>query len=158
MAQLRQLLERHGVGGRLEIAVVVRAETRHDDEDCAHDEWCPPMVASVQFDVWGAADSRCREATGLPDVGERFGADVPVLPAEHDTEEPESEWRSRNIRAQGWWVVVDTCLEPYPGRFAGVLSGLSVRLLDPSSVAIRSRTTWPSFYDLAECTWCEVSG
>ena len=158
MARLRELLARHGVGGRIEVAVVVRAATRHDDEDCPHDEWCPPMVASVLFDVWGAADSPCGEPTRLPEAGERFGADVPLLPAEHGTGEPESEWRSRNMRVQGWWVVVDACLEPHPGRFARVLSGLSLRLLDPSSVAIRSRTTWPSFYDLAECTWCGAPG
>ena len=89
----------------------------------------------------------------MPGAGEAFASGVPVLPDEGGSGEAEEDWLSRNINQAAWWVVVDTCVDPRPGAFAGRLTGLAVALLD-TSFAIRSRAAWPSFYHLADCAWC----
>lgn len=169
MGELRGLLERDGVSGAIDAAVVVRGSARRDGTNCPANQWCPPRVAATWPNTaadgaWardGAVGCAAGPADPLPDAGEAFDEDATVLP--HETQggedadpDDESTWVSRNLGAQEWWVVLDICFEPRGGTFSGRLANLSVALFDAQPVT-RRRIAWGSIHDLMTCDWCRLS-
>lgn len=168
MGQLRALLERDGVSGSIDAAVIVRGATRRDASECPADEWCPPVVAatwpaSAADGTWakGTADGCAAPPPNpLPDAGDTFDDDATVLPREawaaNADPDDESTWISRSLGPEQWWVVLDICFEPRGGTFSGRLANLSVALFDAQPVS-RRRIAWGSIHDVAICDWCRLS-
>ena len=175
-APLRQALqaaedrfEPRSPSGSIHAVVVVRGAERADGTSCPDGAWCPPMVrvawprtAADTAGTWSeGADNPCAPAAGgpFPARGAHFAAGQRVLPDEGAAGTPgdpalaEADWVSRNIAAEAWWVVVDTCVEPPQGLFVGRLARLSAPLLQTPFVW-RRRAAWPSIHDLAACEWC----
>ena len=141
--------------------------------------WCPPHV----YDTWpapppgvttpqdpfpwsdGSGDA-CSDATDpdngswMPGQGQHFGTGERLLRCEaggagcpSSSSIDEDNWTSRTLDESSWWIVLDICLEPPLGTFAGKLSQLTVTLFTAQPVT-RRRVVWPSLYDRADCTWC----
>ena len=166
IAQAATRFDQHGAGS-FSVAVVTRGTARGPTTACNDDAgWCLPRVAltwpaAAQDGLWGdmagTRGGQCATPGGpaLPARGEHFGAQQQVLPNENpDGATPPEDWISRNMRPGEWWVVVDSCLDPDRGLFAGTLDGLGVELFDPSVFVLRQRAAWGSVHELAECAWC----
>ena len=162
-----------GGSGAVVVAVVSRGERQSATDACDAD-WClpqvrvrwPPPGTDTSPGDWGE-DDLCdgfdprkpefrTDLPELPDAGEHFPADMTVLPNEDpDDALPQSDWLSRNLRPQEWWVVVDVCFQPDPGLFGGwVLNGLSFFNPSDSALVATRRTAWGSVNPYAECNWC----
>ena len=165
--------------GSVQIAVVVRGTERRGTPPvpCPANQWCPPRVlrvvpgaAGVQTAprTWQSAGGNgCTDPsdpdnrTFLPALGNHFGATDLVMICEvggaacgrSGVTLTEPNWVSRNMNAQQWWVVLDVCVEPVRGMFAGRFTNWTVDLFDGQSEE-RRRVVWPSLYELVDCDWC----
>ena len=183
VAQAREILGHRGAGA-VYVTVVARGDRRDHaaaaaDPACDDDtDWCLPMATlrwpdlddsdQASAAVWGGGND-CAPADPaattpgsgfaprLPDQGEHFPTDMPVLPHEGaDPATSRDDWPSRNLRVHEWWVVVDTCLHADPGLFGGmVLRGLAFFDASGSGLAIHRRAAWGSQIGFADCAWCE---
>lgn len=154
--------------GVLHVAVVTRATTRHDGTACIQDDqWCAPMVTKAFYDYdfpGGTADCGGIPRI-LPDEGDLFAADAPVLTFEDaDPDGPGplvapsvDEWVSRNMQPEEWWVVVDSCSHFGEGPRSRLIGRrfmhLGLAALNVSPVMQR-RSAWGSIDDLKDCVWC----
>lgn len=160
MGQVRALLHDRSASGSITAAVVTRGTARRDGSACPLDGWCPPQVtttwpATADQGQWSNGGDGCPTAgpNPLPSQGQSFAADETVLPREARTGD-ESAWISRNLDETEWWVVVDACFEPRPGRFSGRLANLPIRLFEGTPVVHR-RIAWGSIHELGRCDWCD---
>ena len=149
--------------GTVSVAVVTRGTQRWNGEVCTDDAaWCLPNVVNGWTTSWSSTGSETLTDGGdcadLPAVLPRgmghFGKGKPVLPSE-DQSNSEPNWLSRRMRPQEWWVVIESCLHPAPGRFFGRLPGLGFDLFDASRFIQFKRAAWGSIHDRAHCEWCE---
>ena len=148
--------------GRIDAVIVVRGTTRHDSTVCVDDDqWCAPFATMY----WPAVDSwsdgtvtDCDNPADLPAAGDHFLATQKVLLNEDRSAGggiplPVSEWTSRNLHVDEWWVVLDTCILPNPGVFFGAMGTLGRGVLN-LDIVIRRRAAWPSAERYVSCTWC----
>ena len=165
----QERFEPRSASGVIHAVVVVRGQERADGTACPDGGWCPPLVqvawpgtATDPAGTWAeGANNPCTPSGGaaFPAQGAHFATGRRVLPDEGAAGTPgdpalaEADWVSRNIGANAWWVVVDTCVEPPEGLFVGRLAGLSAPLLRTPFVW-RRRAAWPSIHDLGACAWC----
>jgi len=164
LGALQEQLEATTESGFLSAAVVVRGTEAPPGGSCP--QTCRPMVRRVadQAVRWGATDAQCADAaTGLPAVGGHLAAAARLLPNEGAPDVDgapvaEKDWVSRSLGADEWWVVVDLCVDPVPGRFIGRLTNWAGRMLDTSAFTWRRRVAWGSIHDLADCAWCAPGG
>ena len=170
MRSAQQRLEGRSTSGVVQAAVVVRGTGRASGGACQADEWCSPMVelawpdgAANPAGTWSRGeDNPCVavSANAFPARGAHFVERQAVLPDEGTTagggEAAESAWISRNIAAEEWWVVVDTCIEPEPGLFIGRLVNLAGDMLDTPYLWHR-RAAWRSIHDRVDCDWCAAA-
>ena len=166
-----------GSAGRISVALVVRGDHLDPavapDPDCSLDKnpclprishiW-PPATAPEEGQWNGGGD--CANSTRfanpssmpLPDKGDHFPVDQPVLPDEIPTDgspPPHDKWLSRNLRQQEWWVLVDTCFHSDAGLFGGmVLRGLDFFNVADAAPVLRRRAAWGSVHDYSDCNWC----
>ena len=161
--------------GTISVAVVTRGTTPVGASigcDLANDTCLPfvrsgwPPATAPDAGTW--ADAGAKFAPGghcstlparLPDVGDHFPADMPVLPNEMplnvDPPPPQEAWISRRMRLREWWVVVDSCLHSDGGLFGNVvLGGLTFFDTSDSDFALRKRAVWGSVHDISSCNWC----
>lgn len=156
MAQLRAEFHERSASGSITAAVVTRGTVRRDGSACPLDGWCPPQVTTTwPATQWSDRGDGCPTSgeSPLPSQGQHFAADQTVLPREARTVD-ESAWISRNLDETEWWVVVDACFEPRPGRFSGRLANLPIRLFEGTPVVHR-RIAWGSIHELGRCDWCD---
>ena len=157
--------------GSLDVAVVARGPVRRDGTPCPDPDgtagnWCPPRVfvrwpATPADGLWRDAGQRlptgadcAPSASTLPDENVDLAADVSLLPNEASASANESDWLSRRMFAEEWWVVVDVCLHPGPGVFTGRLIQAGYDALDFGSYTTSFRAAWRSIHDAASCDWC----
>ena len=153
------------------MALVTRGDRRlatatAADPICANvGEWCLPRVvlrwppAGSDLGTWGSSAACAAPYMTMPDAGDHFPADVRVLPNEVSPDAvpvpPHSDWVSRNLRRQEWWVIVDTCFHPNPGLLGGwVFGGLRFFDTSDSAFVFRKRAAWGSVHDYSSCAWC----
>ena len=148
--------------GTIEVAVVVRGATQDPSDpssDCVDGsdvpEWCLPWVAakwppatSPDDRKWNGGGHCDTLATELPDEGQHFDLDAPVLPNETNPA-THQDWPSRELTALDWWVVIDTCLHARAGLFGGLFVGGEFRgaeFFDVSQTAFvfQRRAAWGS--------------
>ena len=158
--------------GRITVALVTRGDRRLDTETapdpaCADSgAWCLPRVTAIwppapdpDLGTWNGGGDCAADTTSLPAAGEHFPAAMTVLPNEVPPDAvpppPQSEWLSRNLRDEEWWVVVETCFHPDRGVFGGmVLNGLKFFDVSDSAFVLRKRVAWGSIHDYSWCNWC----
>ena len=151
-----------------------------DDPNTAWDDttapWCEPAVrievqATAGVDnqwSWQAGNGCANVPSQLPACAAPpcgFAADQAVLPEENadpdgpgpDTAPAASEWPSRNLADDEWWVVVETCSHFGGGTsqpfLAGGLFNFATDALNVSNTLYR-RVVWGATADLGDCTWC----
>lgn len=159
-----------GGSGTIEVTLVARGDRRlatatTADPICANpNEWCLPKVAlrwppaGSTLGTWGGGGTCAGLSTSMPAANAHFPDDMAVLPNEvpaNVSPPPHSDWVSRNLRLDEWWVVVDTCFHSNPG-LAGGLVFAGLRFFDPSDSAfvIQKRTAWGSVHQYTACQWC----
>ena len=168
-----------GSAGRISVALVVRGDRRVStatvaDPECSLGKnWCLPRIShrwppvgepeKGRWNGGGDCNSSAQvldhPSMELPDKGEHFPQDRPVLPDEIPTDvlppPTHDEWLSRNLRQQEWWVLVDTCFHSDAGLFGGmVLRGLDFFNVADAAPVLRRRAAWGSVHDYSDCNWC----
>ena len=161
--------------GRISVAVITRGNRRDAGASDAHPDcadeanWCLPRVAHVwppapphadaDGGTWNDGGGCATFDPGLPNAGQHFAQDAPVLPNEVPadvTPRPAQEdWLSRNMRTQEWWVLVDTCFHSDGGLFGGMLlRGLRFFDIAQNAFVMHRRAAWGSVHDYSDCNWC----
>lgn len=135
-----------------------------------------PVASGTQYAEWGGGTSdgnSCSDITPrMPVEGNQFAREAVVLPnedADPDGDGPEaapasSDWISRNLESDAWWVVVEICTHfgggtSTPGLFAGGMAGFAMEAFDASAAGARlQRVAWGALDPLDDCAWCGAIG